>query len=158
MSLQDTTWAESRNLWLPSRPRAAERGDALQAQLLYCSILVPHPPYRSNETYMTQIMELDIKPPQWVPKPQVHPFDLYSSKAKGLWNIDDVQGAVVTHFRRVYFSMCVEADALLGRSLRGHRHPTALRTYYSALARRQAPRCTGRLAWGARPHEHRDDL
>ena len=61
--------------------------DAPQAQLLYCSILVPHPPYRSNETYMKQVAALDIHPPQWVPKASVHPFDKWTSMTKGMYNI-----------------------------------------------------------------------
>ena len=90
------------------------RGDAPQAQLLYCSIVVPHPPYRSNATYMERTASLDIGPPRWLPKPRVHPADMYASKAKGMWDIDAVDPEIVSHFRRVYFSMCIEADSLLG--------------------------------------------
>jgi arylsulfatase A-like enzyme len=34
-----------------------------------------------------------------------------------MYDIDEVDPAFITHFRRVYFSMCVEADQLLGQLL-----------------------------------------
>ena len=48
---------------------------------------------------------------------EVHPNDAYTSQMKNLWRMDEVPASVVEHFRRVYFSMCVEADELLGRVL-----------------------------------------
>jgi hypothetical protein len=34
---------------------------------------------------------------------------------KGTYDVDTVAPSEVIHFRKVYFSMCVEADYLLGR-------------------------------------------
>lgn len=36
------------------------------AQFLYCSILVPHPPYASNKTYMDQVESMNISVVQQV--------------------------------------------------------------------------------------------
>jgi len=91
-------------------------------QFLYCSLLVPHPPYRTNSTYLSQLPPLgNLSVPNWRPKSEVHPADAYASKTKKMWLVDDADPALVEHFRRVYFSMCIEADELIGRILAGLR-------------------------------------
>eukprot|EP00039_Didymoeca_costata_P026092 m.14903 g.14903 ORF g.14903 m.14903 type:complete len:445 (+) comp5246_c0_seq1:144-1478(+) len=87
-------------------------------QFLYCSIIVPHPPYRTNSTYLSRVPEGslgNLSIPNWRDKSTVHPSDEYTSKVKHMWDVDQTNKSVVDHFRRVYFSMCNEADALLGR-------------------------------------------
>ncbi|MDA8639364.1 sulfatase-like hydrolase/transferase [bacterium] len=84
---------------------------------LYCSILVPHPPYRSNATYMEQVAGLPVHTPEQVPIGALHPNDVSTATLKGTLETDLVAPAVQQHFRRVYFSMCFEADSLLGQVL-----------------------------------------
>ena len=83
-------------------------------QFLYCSILVPHPAYASNSTYMRAVANLSVGAPALVPKNASHPNDMMTSKLKGYWDEDKYAAEDVIYFRRVYFSMCYEADTLLG--------------------------------------------
>merc|ERR1712224_348787 len=83
-------------------------------QFLYCSIIVPHPPYASNSTYMKAVENLTVTVPEWVPKSEAHPNDYAASTLKHLWNCDDYNKSDIIYFRRVYFSMCYESDLLLG--------------------------------------------
>lgn len=80
---------------------------------------MPHPPYASNSTYMKQVPSLGKwSIPEWTPKDKLHPSDAYTQMMKrGGWNIDEADMSLVDHFRRVYFSMCVEADEMMGRIL-----------------------------------------
>jgi len=100
------------------------RGDA--AQFLYCSFLVPHPPYQSNATYMAAVADLQVGVPKQVPLHQLHPNDVATITLRGSMATDLVPNATKIHFRKVYFSMCFEADvrccATLPRSL-DHRVP-----------------------------------
>jgi len=76
---------------------------------------VPHPPYASNKTYLAALPALGkFAIPDWQPKAEVHPSDAYSMKTKGFWDIEQQNRSTVEHFRRVYFSMIIEADQLLG--------------------------------------------
>ena len=50
-----------------------------------------------------------------MPKDQLHPNDIATATIKGTFNLDSVSAEELTHFRRVYFSMCYEADSLLGQ-------------------------------------------
>jgi len=83
-------------------------------QFLYCSLLVPHPPYASNHTFMKAVANLTIGVPEWVPKASVHPNDFATSFLKGTWLADDFKAKDIVYFRNVYFSMCYEADVMLG--------------------------------------------
>jgi hypothetical protein len=86
-------------------------------QFLYCSIIVPHPPYRSNATYMAAVADLPVTVPEWVPMDKLHPNDRAILALRNSLGVDLVPHETIIHFRRVYFSMCNEADALLGRVL-----------------------------------------
>jgi len=89
-----------------------------QPQFLYCSILVPHPPYASNSTYMAHTAGLNITYPAQVPLGRLHPNDVFTATAKHSLDADAAHAAdpgVAEHFRRVYLSMITEADELLGR-------------------------------------------
>eukprot|EP01043_Picozoa_sp_COSAG02_P015895 COSAG02_NODE_687_length_18478_cov_23.093476_15_plen_106_part_00 len=50
-----------------------------------------------------------------MPIDQLHPNDLATATLKGLLDLDSVPVAEIEHFRRVYFSMCYEADSFLGQ-------------------------------------------
>jgi len=86
-----------------------------QQQFLYCSILVPHPPYASNKTYMDAVAQLDVEAPEQVPIDQLHPNDVSTALLKHSFDQDQVNASQIEYFRRVYFSMCFEADDLLGQ-------------------------------------------
>mmetsp|Transcript_34491 Transcript_34491/g.104057 ORF Transcript_34491/g.104057 Transcript_34491/m.104057 type:complete len:648 (+) Transcript_34491:104-2047(+) len=85
------------------------------AQFLYCSIIVPHPPYASNKTYMDAVEKLAVNVPEQVPLAQLHPNDVSTALLKSSLGTDNVSATEVIHFRRVYFSMCFEADSILGQ-------------------------------------------
>lgn len=65
-------------------------------QFLYCSILVPHPPYKTNSTYLAKIPASlgNLSVPKWVPRDQLHPSDEYTIKMKKMWNIDNASPEV----------------------------------------------------------------
>ena len=86
-------------------------------QLLYCSIIVPHPPYQSNSTFMQAVANLTVDVPRLVPHGDCHPNDRTTSIIKGLWEMDSFAPEAVIYARRVYFSMCYEADVMLGEIL-----------------------------------------
>lgn len=86
-------------------------------QFLYCSILVPHPPYKSNATYMAQVDASLVEPPAWGAVGEVHPADRHMIIQKGEDGIDSVSNTVIDHFRHVYYSRCAAADALIGQIL-----------------------------------------
>lgn len=90
-----------------------------QPQFLYCSILIPHPKYQSNQHWMSQVPDLhNWSIPTWTPKAQLHPSDAYTQMMKGAgWEIDNADKHMIDKFRRVYFSMCVHADNMIGRVL-----------------------------------------
>jgi hypothetical protein len=50
-----------------------------------------------------------------VPVDQLHPNDLATATLKGMLDLDSVPTSELEHFRRVYFSMCYEADNFLGQ-------------------------------------------
>jgi hypothetical protein len=51
-------------------------------QFLYCSILVPHPPYASNQTYMDAVEQLAVDVPAQVPLDKLHPNDVSTAMLK----------------------------------------------------------------------------
>eukprot|EP00912_Choanoflagellata_sp_UC4_P000515 UC4_evm3s321 len=83
--------------------------------LLYCSIIVPHPPYKSNATYMAAVKDLNISIALQVPLEELHPNDKFTAILKRSLFMEQVSPAVLKHFREVYFSMCFESDSLLGK-------------------------------------------
>ncbi|CAE7517012.1 ARSK [Symbiodinium natans] len=105
--------------------------DSAVPQFLYCSILVPHPPYWTNSTYLAEVPGLGRHSlPHWQPKAKVHPADEYMSKGKDLWRMDEASPLKVHHLRKVYFSMCIEADQLLGRILDAFRRRSSFDDAY----------------------------
>ena len=97
-----------------------------QPAFLYCSILPPHPiqpvscpecgtTYPTNATYMAAVASLDVQVPEQVPWEELHPNDRAAVVLKRSTHYDSVPREHIIHFRRVYFSMCFEADSLLGK-------------------------------------------
>jgi len=70
--------------------------------------------YASNATYMAAVADIAIRPPPWVPMAELHPAERAQITLKRGLNADSVPNATLIHFRRVYFSMCYEADQLFG--------------------------------------------
>lgn len=100
-------------------------------QFLYCSLLVPHSPFWTNATYLAQVPDLgNYSLPKWPPKLEVHPADEYTSKAKKLWRMDETSPEKVAHLRKVYFSMCIEADQLLGSIIDAFRRSSSFDDAY----------------------------
>ena len=62
--------------------RAGGWGAGSSAQFLYCSIIVPHPAYKSNATYMAAVANLTMTVPAQVPKDKLHPNDVSASTLK----------------------------------------------------------------------------
>lgn len=88
-------------------------------QLLYCSLQVPHPDLRTNLTYYNRIDLGKWEMPVWPSKDKVHPADQYTAELKASWGADLAPREDVVLARRVYFSMCEEADDLVGQILDG---------------------------------------
>jgi arylsulfatase A-like enzyme len=65
--------------------------------------------------YMAAVAHLDVQPPEQVPMAELHPNDMAQVVLKRSTHYDSVPREHIIHFRRVYFSMCFEADALLGQ-------------------------------------------
>lgn len=100
-------------------------------QFLYCSLLVPHSPFWTNATYLAQVPDLgNYSLPQWPPKLEVHPADEYTSRTKKLWRLDETSPEKVAHLRKVYFSMCIEADQLLGSIIDAFRRSSSFDDAY----------------------------
>ena len=97
--------------------RAGLFSDPDGGQFLYCSIIVPHPSYETNATYLAPLANLTIDPISWVPLNESHPSDVASAIQKGLTLAETFDTDQVENFRRVYFSMCYESDNLLGQIL-----------------------------------------
>ena len=87
----------------------------------HCSIIVPHPPYASNHTFMQAVANLSIDVPKWVDKAKAHPNDRATSVLKHMWNADEFKPEDIVYFRHVYFSMCFESDDMLGQILSAKR-------------------------------------
>ena len=124
-----TRWTVPDDLPQPARPydyktandcRAAISGGIFSSdkpQFLYCSLLVPHPKYQSNSTYMDLVKGLNFSYPEQIPWGQVHPYDLFAIAQKKTGDADQTakdSPETIEHFRHVYFSMIREADELLG--------------------------------------------
>lgn len=86
-------------------------------QLLYCSVMMPHPPYETNATFLAEVAHLAIRRPTQVPLGRLHLNDRVTTALKGSAAIDAVPTPALQHMRRVYWARCVEADRLLGRVL-----------------------------------------
>lgn len=71
--------------------------------------------YASNKTYMDAVAQLDVEAPEQVPIDQLHPNDVSTALLKHSFDQDQVNASQIEYFRRVYFSMCFEADDLLGQ-------------------------------------------
>ena len=71
--------------------------------------------YPTNATYMAAVAGLDVRVPEQVPMAALHPNDRAAIVLKRSTHYDSVPPEHIIHFRRVYFSMCVEADSLLGK-------------------------------------------
>lgn len=94
--------------------RAGLFNDPSTPQFLYCSIIVPHPPYASNFTYLNAVANLTVGVPALVPLNESHPNDIATSTLKHMLDTDQYSADDVEYFRRVYFSMCYESDTMLG--------------------------------------------
>lgn len=87
-------------------------------QLIYCSILLPHPAYVSNSTYIQSLNLTAIDVPDWPAQSGLHPNDAHVVLSKGFWDAaDKLPVPARVNFLQVYFGMCAEADRLLGEVL-----------------------------------------
>ncbi|XP_052015713.1 arylsulfatase K isoform X1 [Apodemus sylvaticus] len=93
--------------------------------VLYLGLNLPHPyPSPSSgenfgaSTFQTSLYWLEkvdydaIKIPKWLPLPQMHPVDYYSSYTKnctGKFSENEIK-----NIRAFYYAMCAETDAMLG--------------------------------------------
>lgn len=87
-------------------------------QFLYCSFEVPHPELKTNQTYWDRINMGKHALPVWPKKESMHPADIYTSMMKGSWQADSAPTEEIETARHVYFSMCEEADDLIGEVLK----------------------------------------
>ena len=64
---------------------------------------------------MDAVAKLKVTAPAQVPMDELHPNDVSTALLKHSLNQDSVNVSQIEYFRRVYFSMCFEADDLLGQ-------------------------------------------
>eukprot|EP00928_Gymnodinium_smaydae_P042720 TRINITY_DN28727_c0_g3_i1.p1 TRINITY_DN28727_c0_g3~~TRINITY_DN28727_c0_g3_i1.p1 ORF type:complete len:595 (+),score=47.68 TRINITY_DN28727_c0_g3_i1:59-1843(+) len=101
--------------WLEDHP------DAPGQWLLYCSILIPHPPYECNPSTLSQTSS-NVSLPNWFaeakdfPESSMHPYDSYMSFSKEMM---DEQGRFTKDMlidnMRCWYAMCAQTDLMLGQ-------------------------------------------
>jgi len=89
--------------------------------MLYCSILIPHPPYECN-AHTEKTVSGNIALPEWFTSPEdfpesaMHPYDSYMSFSKEMM---DEQGnftrALLESNMRCWYAMCWQTDLMLGQ-------------------------------------------
>ena len=98
--------------------------------LLYCSLNIPHPPFRTNATWLARVNASAVGLPASFTSAdrigKMHPADQYSVISKNVTGKFSIEEILTT--RRVYAAMCMETDYLLGRVLdaaasSGHLNP-----------------------------------
>jgi arylsulfatase K len=87
--------------------------DASRPLMLYVGIRAPHPPFASSARYLAMIDESGVTVP---PLDQDdHPVMEYQRAVKN-W-MHGFEPETVRQVRRIYFAMCAEVDAMVGRLL-----------------------------------------
>ena len=80
---------------------------------MQCSLLIPHPPFNTNQTWLQSVNISDIEIPVWINESSMHPYDDYMSISKDVYGyFNDSEIELV---RKSYYAMNVEADNLLGQ-------------------------------------------
>ena len=85
-------------------------------RLLYCSVNIPHPAFKTNATWLALVNRDKVDVPTWLPKTEFHPADAYMSISQNVWA--DYSAQDILRVRRTYYAMCAETDFLLGRVLK----------------------------------------
>eukprot|EP00931_Biecheleriopsis_adriatica_P103325 TRINITY_DN78175_c0_g1_i1.p1 TRINITY_DN78175_c0_g1~~TRINITY_DN78175_c0_g1_i1.p1 ORF type:complete len:605 (+),score=92.73 TRINITY_DN78175_c0_g1_i1:63-1817(+) len=101
--------------WLEKNERASG------TWMLYCSILMPHPPYECNPDTEARVSD-DVGLPDWFtdpakfPESRMHPYDSYMSFSKGMM---DEQGNFsrkqLEANMRCWYAMANQTDQMLGQ-------------------------------------------
>lgn len=87
--------------------------ESQQPWYMQCSLLIPHPAFNTNQTWLASVNLSDISIPTWINESSFHPYDDYMSISKNVWgkfNDSDIEKV-----RKSYYAMNVEADNLLGQ-------------------------------------------
>eukprot|EP01084_Bolivina_argentea_P192347 330242_1 len=80
---------------------------------MQCSLLIPHPKFNTNETWLQSVNISDIYIPTWINESSFHPYDDYMSISKNVWG--EFNDSDIEIIRKSYYAMNVEADNLLGQ-------------------------------------------
>lgn len=114
--------------WLAAKGVASREPSAARANnvsmgtdrpwFLYCSLNIPHPPFKTNSTWLQSVDEPAVRAsqPPWPQLGSMHPHDSYMSTAKGVGDDQPVfTDFQVFKVRRTYYAMVAETDYLLGQ-------------------------------------------
>jgi arylsulfatase K len=103
-------WKQADNAVAALREFAAEPGEPF---FLYLGTGAPHPPFRTSRRYLDLIDEAGVTVPPEDEGLQDHPVMKFRHVSMN-WQhgFDD---AMVKRVRRIYFAMCSEVDAMMGR-------------------------------------------
>lgn len=89
------------------------RAAATEPWMLYCSINIPHPAFKTNATWLKSVHGDKVNPPKWPAREAFHPADSYQSISKAAWrNFTDEE---IVRVRKTYYAMCAETDYMLGQ-------------------------------------------
>eukprot|EP01084_Bolivina_argentea_P065862 120056_1 len=81
--------------------------------MLYCSLVVPHPPYQTNSTWLEGVYINKITIPDWN-RTNYNEFDTYTSLYRNLWD-ENYSNEQLIDFRKTYYGLNVQADYLIGQ-------------------------------------------
>lgn len=89
--------------------------------MLYCSILIPHPPYQCNPDTEAHV-STNISLPEWFTSPDeypegdMHPYDSYMSYSKSMMNEQGgFSRSLLYRNMRCWYAMCKQTDRMLGQ-------------------------------------------
>ena len=80
---------------------------------MQCSLLIPHPPFYANDTWLAAVNISDISMPIWINESSFHPYDQFMTISKDGWG--QFADSDIQRLRKTYYGMNVEADNLLGK-------------------------------------------
>ena len=105
-----------RTIWVIFGIKNCDFEQWLPGKLRYCSLNIPHPPFRTNATWLAKVRQDKIELPQWPQGfPQSwHPYDSYMSTSKHVEETNYTAQEIL-EVRKTYYAMCAEADYLLNR-------------------------------------------
>jgi arylsulfatase A-like enzyme len=81
---------------------------------LWCGLMVPHPPYDSNSSWLAHVNASSVDVPQQIARGATHYYDQFMSRAKHVWGeFVAYTDADITAMRKAYWGAVAEASELI---------------------------------------------